>query len=169
MFRKEPHLINSWIQRDDTYYPPIQKEILSSAIDMLRPGGMIAYSTCTFSVKENEEVIQDALDRHPDIHLVSIPKCPGFSSGINMEECVRLYPHKIHGEGHFVALFQKDGDTPQKRYQNIKISLPESFKEFLNLCTFDFLKDLLSLKMKRPSGVHYNYPNRKNGAYYALV
>lgn len=161
MFRKEPHLINSWIQRDDTYYPPIQKEILSSAIDMLRPGGMIAYSTCTFSVKENEEVIQDALDRHPDIHLVSIPKCPGFSSGINMEECVRLYPHKIHGEGHFVALLQKDGDTPQKRYQNIKTSLPESFKEFLNLCTFDFSQGSFTIKNEKAIWSSLQLPEQK--------
>ena len=89
---------------------------------MLRPGGMIVYSTCTFSVKENEEVIQDALDRHPDIHLVSIPKCPGFSSGINMEECVRLYPHKIHGEGHFCGFTSKRWRYPSKKiskYKNI--------------------------------------------------
>ena len=150
-----------YIERDDTYYPPIQKEILSSAIDMLRPGGMIVYSTCTFSVKENEEVIQDALDRHPDIHLVSIPKCPGFSSGINMEECVRLYPHKIHGEGHFVALLQKDGDTPQKRYQNIKISLPESFKEFLNLCTFDFSQGSFIIKNEKAIWSPLQLPEQK--------
>lgn len=146
MFRKEPHLIHSWIERDDTYYPPIQKEILSSAVRMLKPGGMLVYSTCTFSVKENEEVVQDILDRYSDLHLVPIPKFPGFSSGIHMEECVRLYPHKIKGEGHFVALLQKEGKASQKIFKNKSSALPESFKEFLNVCSFDFSKGCFSIK-----------------------
>lgn len=146
MFRKEPHLISSWQERDDTYYPPIQKEILSCAIDMLKPGGMIVYSTCTFSTKENEEVIQDALHRHSDLHLVPIPKQPGFSSGIGMEECVRLFPHKIKGEGHFVALLQKEGNASKKVVKKENSSLPEAFKEFLKICSFDFSKGCFSIK-----------------------
>ncbi len=98
MFRKEPDLIKSWIEKDDTFYPPIQKNILNAAISMLKPGGSIVYSTC-----------------------------------INMEECVRLYPHKIKGEGHFVALLVKDGETKHK-----KIRLEPSDK--LDDCVTDFLK-----------------------------
>lgn len=146
MFRKEPHLISSWQERDDTYYPSIQKEILSCAIDMLKPGGMIVYSTCTFSTKENEEVIQDALHRHSDLHLVPIPKQPGFSSGIGMEECVRLFPHKIKGEGHFVALLQKEENASKKVVKMENSSLPEAFKEFLKICSFDFSKGCFSIK-----------------------
>ena len=131
MFRKEPHLISSWQERDDTYYPPIQKDILSCAVDMLKPGGKIVYSTCTFSIKENEEVIQDVLQRHSDLHLVPISKMPGFASGIGMEECVRLYPHKIKGEGHFVALLQKEGNASKKVVKKENSSLPEAFKEVL--------------------------------------
>ena len=48
MFRKEPDLIKSWIEKDDTFYPPIQKNILNAAVSMLKPGGSIVYSTCTF-------------------------------------------------------------------------------------------------------------------------
>lgn len=146
MFRKEPHLISSWQERDDTYYPPIQKDILSCAVDMLKPGGKIVYSTCTFSIKENEEVIQDVLQRHSDLHLVPISKMPGFTSGIGMEECVRLYPHKIKGEGHFVALLQKEGNATKKICKKENISLPESFKEFLQMCSFDFSKGCFSIK-----------------------
>lgn len=146
MFRKEPHLISSWQERDDTYYPPIQKEILSCAVDMLKPGGMIVYSTCTFSIKENEEVIQAALHRHSDLHLVPIPKQPGFLSGVGMEECVRLYPHKIKGEGHFVALLQKEGNASKKVFKKENSSLPEAFKEFLKICSFDFSKGCFSIK-----------------------
>lgn len=146
MFRKEPHLISSWQERDDTYYPPIQKDILSCAVDMLKPGGKIVYSTCTFSIKENEEVIQDVLQRHSDLHLVPISKMPGFASGVGMEECVRLYPHKIKGEGHFVALLQKEGNAPKKIGKRENISLPEYFKEFLQMCSFDFSKGCFSIK-----------------------
>ena len=146
MFRKEPHLISSWQERDDTYYPPIQKDILSCAVDMLKPGGKIVYSTCTFSIKENEEVIQDVLHRHFDLHLVPISKMPGFASGVGMEECVRLYPHKIKGEGHFVALLQKEGNATKKICKKENISLPESFKEFLKMCSFDFSKGCFSIK-----------------------
>ena len=115
MFRKEPDLIKSWIEKDDTFYPPIQKNILNATISMLKPGGSIVYSTCTFSIHENEEVIQDVLDKHPDLHLVPINKIDGMMPGVNMEECVRLYPHKIKGEGHFVALLVKDGETKHKK------------------------------------------------------
>lgn len=100
---------------------------------MLKPGGSIVYSTCTFSIHENEEVIQDVLDKHPDLHLVPINKIDGMMPGINMEECVRLYPHKIKGEGHFVALLVKDGETKHK-----KIRLEPSDK--LDDCVTDFLK-----------------------------
>lgn len=138
MFRKEPDLIKSWIEKDDTYYPPIQKEILHAAIQMLKPGGSIVYSTCTFSIHENEEVIQDILKKHPDLHLVNITKTKGMQEGIHMPECVRLYPHKVHGEGHFVALLKKEGVLQHK-----KIKLEPS--DPLNLEVTDFLK-LVQLK-----------------------
>lgn len=133
MFRKEPDLIKSWIEKDDTFYPPIQKNILNAAVSMLKPGGSIVYSTCTFSIHENEEVIQDVLDKHPDLHLVPIEKIDGMMPGINMNECVRLYPHKIKGEGHFVALLVKDGETKHK-----KTRLESNDK--LDDCVTDFLK-----------------------------
>lgn len=149
MFRKDSDLIKSWIEKDDTYYPPIQKSILDAAIQMLKPGGFIVYSTCTFSTHENEEVIQDALSKHPDLHLVPIAKTEGMQEGIHMPECVRLYPHKIKGEGHFVALLKKDGEQSTK-----KIHLePSDFysdevREFLKLVklkkgTFKIKKDKL--------------------------
>ena len=147
MFRKEPDLIKSWIQKDDSFYPPIQKEILDAAIHMLKPGGSLVYSTCTFSIHENEKVILNALNNHANVHLVNIPKQDGMASGIDMSECVRLYPHKIHGEGHFVALLKKEGssDSISKSKSNSD-SLPEDVENFLKLCklekgTFKIKKD----------------------------
>ena len=64
MFRKDRSLITSWEEKDSSYYPPLQKEILKSALKMLKPGGKLLYSTCTFAKKENEEVIQEVLDEN---------------------------------------------------------------------------------------------------------
>ena len=98
---------------------------------MLKPGGSIVYSTCTFSIHENEEVIQDVLDKHPDLHLVPINKIDGMMPGINMEECVRLYPHKIR-EKVTLSLY-----LSKMEKQNIKkIRLEPSDK--LDDCVTDF-------------------------------
>lgn len=138
MFRKEPDLIKSWIQKDDTYYPPIQKEILENAIEMLKPQGMLLYSTCTFSKKENEEVIQYILETHPEMELVNIEKIDGFAPGIPYQECVRLYPFKIQGEGHFTALLKKNGEArPIKSIQKKSKKLPEEVLTFLKLVDMD--------------------------------
>lgn len=109
MFRKEPSLIKSWMEKGNDYYAPIQKQILDDAIKMLKDGGKLVYSTCTFSEKEDEEVIEYILDKYPSLKVLPINMCQGFTNGLtaNTKNCVRLYPHKIKGEGHFVCLLQK--------------------------------------------------------------
>ena len=72
-------------------------------------GGMMLYSTCTFDEEENEGTIRRLLKEHDDLHLVPLEKQDGFQPGIGLSECVRLFPHKIRGEGHFIALLKKDG------------------------------------------------------------
>jgi NOL1/NOP2/sun family putative RNA methylase len=116
MFRKENDLIRSWLEKGNSFYAPIQKQIITSAIDMCRPGGMILYSTCTFSPKEDEEVIEYALSICPELKVLPLKKYEGFKEGLseNTRNCVRLYPHRIAGEGHFVALLQK-GDRVEKK------------------------------------------------------
>ncbi|MCD7735634.1 MAG: RsmB/NOP family class I SAM-dependent RNA methyltransferase [Lachnospiraceae bacterium] len=108
MFRKDSSLISSWEKKGPEEYAPLQKEILSCAVQMLRPGGMLLYSTCTFSEKEDEEVIADALNRYPELSLVWLEDLEGFARGISMEPCIRIYPHRVRGEGHFLALLQKE-------------------------------------------------------------
>ena len=75
---------------------------------MLRPGGQLAYSTCTFNSLENEGSIERFLAEHPDFHPVpfALPGLPAAPQGI-----LRLWPHHVRGEGHFVALLEKDGDA----------------------------------------------------------
>lgn len=128
MFRKDPSLIKSWMERDSSYYVPIQKEILKAASSLLKPGGKILYSTCTFSSEENEEVIQSLLDEDSSFSLDQLPSISGFQEGIQLKECRRLYPHKIKGEGHFAALIQKAGQSKSNKI-NKKVSMTSN-KEF---------------------------------------
>lgn len=107
MFRKDPDLIKSWQEHGPSYYAPIQKEILFQAVKMLNPGGMLLYSTCTFSREEDEDVIDWILQQCPDMELVTIPLWKGACAGMDGRPVVRLFPHHIDGEGHFAALLQK--------------------------------------------------------------
>ena len=118
MFRKQPELIKSYEDKDSDYYAPLQKQLICKAAGMLKDGGMMVYSTCTFSPKENEEVIEYVLDKYPQMKVLPVNTYDGFVCGMTEKtrNCVRLYPHKINGEGHFVALLQK-GDG---RQDNIK-------------------------------------------------
>lgn len=108
MFRKDSSLISSWIERDSSYYVPIQKSIVENAIKMLKPGGCIVYSTCTFSNREDEEIIQYALSVDPSLKVQQLPYYDGF---VQNEYGTRLFPHKVKGEGHFVSLLVKEGNV----------------------------------------------------------
>ena len=107
MFRKDPDLIKSWLGRGPEYYAPIQRQILKSAAAMLKPGGMLLYSTCTFAKLEDEDTIQWILEEEPDLELVPIESWEGACGGFDGMPVIRLFPHKIEGEGHFLALLRK--------------------------------------------------------------
>lgn len=134
MFRKEPSIMHSWQERGNQYYVTIQKSIVEHAIQMLKPGGMLVYSTCTFDPCENEDIVEYMLQLDPTLHVVSVDKYSQFCDGRseNTKDCIRIYPHKVHGEGHFVALLQKDG-IEQKSDVVFKTTCPD--EEFLNLIT----------------------------------
>lgn len=110
MFRKDKALIESWKERDSEYFSPIQKRLIQACINMLKDGGKLIYSTCTFDVREDEEIIQYALDNNSNIKLLSIEKYDGFKDA-NDGYGVKLFPHRIKGEGHYICLLQKDGNS----------------------------------------------------------
>ena len=110
MFRKDKALIESWKERDSEYFLPIQKRLIQACINMLKDGGKLVYSTCTFDVREDEEIIQYALDNNSNIKLLPIEKYDGFKDA-NDGYGVKLFPHRIKGEGHYVCLLQKDGNS----------------------------------------------------------
>lgn len=115
MFRKSEEARKSWSPEKVEQCAALQKKLLRSAIAMLRPGGLLMYSTCTFAPAEDEGNVAWTLQHFEEMHIVSLPQFPGFSEGRpewgngreDMHSCIRLWPHKIMGEGHFMALLQK--------------------------------------------------------------
>lgn len=136
MFRREPKMISYWEEQGPEYYSAIQKTLILQAADMLKPGGKMLYSTCTFSVLENEGTIQWLLENRPEMKLIPMEGYEGFSSGKNgLEQCVRIFPHRMQGEGHFLALLEKQGEAPLRKVQKKKTQkLPKEAEEFLKDC-----------------------------------
>jgi NOL1/NOP2/fmu family ribosome biogenesis protein len=89
-----------------------QRHLLAMATELVRPGGTLVYSTCTFEVEEDEEQVATLLREHPDWELVDIARRPGFDPGVSLppwatERAVRLWPHRVSGDGQFVARLQR--------------------------------------------------------------
>jgi NOL1/NOP2/sun family putative RNA methylase len=155
MFRKDPEAIEYWNCEHVNHCASMQKDILDSAYHMLKEGGIIVYSTCTFSPEENEQNIEAFLDRHPDVEPLPIEKQHGIQPGIaqwtkhNSKAVVnsaRLWPHKLKGEGHFVVKMQKTGTAPA--YDD-KLAAANIDKEQLKLYR-QFENTFLNITIERP-------------------
>jgi tRNA and rRNA cytosine-C5-methylases len=159
MFRKSPAIMKNWEQYGVEYYNKLQKEIILFAAAMLKPGGYMLYSTCTFSPEENEGTISYLLEQFPEFHVVNaIPdektqkelaiSYEGFDFGKpewadgkeELKNCIRLWPHKINGEGHFVTLLHKEGSKQAKdnttSYGKSKNTLSEEALDFFEHLKF---------------------------------
>lgn len=150
MFRKEPDMVKSWDAEMLEFCRTEQAKILEECAAMLKAGGMLLYSTCTFSPEENEKSIGDFLENHPEFHLLPIAKENGFAAGLPpYEGCARLYPHHLKGEGHFLALLQKQEIEDAKA-----VSLEEG-KWTKQMDAFaDFAKEVLT---ELPKGIYKIY------------
>lgn len=123
MFRKNPAVVDAWLEKGPEHFARLQREIIVHAADMLLPGGMLFYSTCTFSPLENEGTITHLLRERPQMEVIPMEDYEGFSPGLTHfmgEEfhesctlCRRIWPHKMAGEGHFLALLKKKGEEPE--------------------------------------------------------
>ena len=115
MFRKDPDVIGSWSSERVDFFAKQQRSIVKSAVEMLRPGGVMLYSTCTFSAEENEGTVGWLLEQNPELELLKLEPYEGFSEGKpewgggneTLSCCVRIWPHRMNGEGHFMALLRK--------------------------------------------------------------
>lgn len=159
MFRKDGDMIRSYEERGPEYYSALQKEIVDQAVRMLAPGGYLLYSTCTFSRCEDEEIILHILENHGDMSLVKLPLFQGAENGIGLDGCIRLFPHKIKGEGHFIALLQKTlqtageaggapgaGNADHKTPVPGRKAIPEELSAFLSLISKKFDETRIMIK-----------------------
>ncbi|MCR5272525.1 MAG: RsmF rRNA methyltransferase first C-terminal domain-containing protein [Lachnospiraceae bacterium] len=136
MFRKNPEAVNEWSVANVKLCADRQDEIMANAYEMLSPGGRLVYSTCTFSEEEDEGTTDRFLNRYPDMKLLSREK---------------LFPHKIKGEGHFAAVFEKEGD--KKRATNPCANGEEMSAKEVDIKLFRaFEKECLNVKL---DGVFY--------------
>lgn len=124
MFRKNQAAGEEWSQENVKLCADRQDEILDCAAVMLRPGGRLVYSTCTFAPLENEGSVSRFLERHGDFSIVPIDKeglgltdCDGVAEWgggePELKDTLRLWPHHVRGEGHFAAVLQKAGSVPE--------------------------------------------------------
>ncbi len=123
MFRKMPEATNHWSLESIAACSLMQQEILDQAVVMLKPGGVLVYSTCTFAPEEDEGSVQNFLNMHPDLELMDMPMIDGFQPGrpewvnnanSNLVKTIRLWPQYLKGEGHYVAkIRKKDGSINQ--------------------------------------------------------
>lgn len=116
MFRKNEAACAEWSLENIQLCSDRQQEILGCAASMLKPGGRIVYSTCTFAPEENEGTISRFLCMYPEFSVAACHCYEGMSHGMpewteepaeGLKSTIRLFPHKIKGEGHFVAVLQK--------------------------------------------------------------
>lgn len=115
MFRKNEEAVRQWSPENVRLCARRQDEILDSAARMLQPGGRLVYSTCTFSEEENEGSIERFIQRHPQFCI---------------KESLRLWPHRIKGEGHFVAVLEKEGHPEEVILREQKRAGKQETEEF---------------------------------------
>lgn len=159
MFRKDKKMVKAWEEHGPEYFSRIQKNIIGQAAAMLRPGGMLLYSTCTFDQRENEDIISHLLDECPEFSVQDMEEYEGFASGLpgkmgkekHLEKTVRIFPHKMHGEGHYIALLKKgegssslEGSVSNKRERKWK--LPDELKDFLKKIKIDLSASCLDIR-----------------------
>lgn len=200
MFRKEEIAVSEWSRDHVTMCARRQREILEEAAKMLKAGGIMVYSTCTFNPCENEGTISEFVKAHPEFSIIQAPVSKYFSQGRpewvkepapGLENAMRLWPHLINGEGHFVVKLQKEGTHEQSSCTNAPLSqsqikinkdIKDFFKSELSLTETaieDLVRDtvpvtfgdniyLVSSKVKSLSGLRVERPglhvavNRKN-------
>ena len=138
MFRRDSAVFRAYLGRGPEFFTGLQVGILNEAAKMLKPGGTLVYSTCTYSKVEDEGSLSEFLENHPDFNIDKIKPDFGFEESKILSGTIRLFPHKIKGEGHFVARLKKDDRAVEKNENKTKDKkkrklpkLPEELLEFL--------------------------------------
>lgn len=161
MFRKQSSMIKAWENNGVDLFVGLQRSILKEAVTMLKPGGTIIYSTCTFSKEENEQSVEYLLSLDASLHLMELPLFKGFDKGHpewgttgnqELTKCRRLWPHRIEGEGHFVAMVRKDTEeitTPVTEYVFSKERLSKEAADFIKALDYPFELSRMDVQKER--------------------
>ncbi|MGZ9582930.1 RsmB/NOP family class I SAM-dependent RNA methyltransferase [Paenibacillus marinisediminis] len=177
MFRKDPDMVRAWEREPVLTYAAMQQEILDSAAQLVKPGGRLVYSTCTFSPEENEASIARFLTKHKDYRVVPIDLNHGFASGREdwARDCIhehqweaspsaieavagtaRIWPHLVRGEGHYVAVMERLGEPVQANHSQLPPTPIEPSAPFIGVKSKRDMKKQDSRMMKtkvRPKGL----------------
>ncbi|MCG7406068.1 RsmF rRNA methyltransferase first C-terminal domain-containing protein [Paenibacillus sp. ACRRX] len=145
MFRKDPEMVKAWEREPVLSYAAMQQDILDSAAKLVAPGGRLVYSTCTFSPEENEAAIARFLTKHSDYSVVEVPLSHGMRPGrpewasdclrehdweasaeavAAVSRTIRLWPHHVKGEGHYVAVLERAGERHHRIANELSIARP---------------------------------------------
>lgn len=157
-------MTESWLRMGPKEYHKLQMEILTYGAKMVRPGGKLIYSTCTFSPEEDEGSIAWFLQEHPDFHLVEVDDdkdlcgchCidhghPEWADGNpELTKTRRLWPHHLEGEGHFAAVLCRDADSEPMGGKVTVASVPKLPAEMESF--FQFLET---------EGIHYSFDKKR--------
>ncbi len=150
MFRKDEAARGEWSQDNVKLCAERQAHILDCAAGMLKPGGTIAYSTCTFSPEEDEQAVESFLERHPEFHIKTVKKPAGLSDGVpqwgvkgqpELADTVRVWPYKTGGEGHYIAMLEKKQEAD---WEERKRTAPAYWKDRKALKDYEtFLRETI--------------------------
>ena len=146
MFRKNAdEALSEWSEENVAMCAKRQASILDGATEMLKKGGRLVYSTCTFSYSEDEGQVCDYLQKHPEMRLLKQEK---------------LYPHKVKGEGHFAALFEKAEKTGEwdTRIKIAKNSVTQKSERAYRDFEKSFFFEKFAFRLYENNGVLYELP-----------
>lgn len=162
MFRKDKKMVRAWEEHGPEFFSRLQRSIITQAAEMLKPGGMILYSTCTFDPLENEQTVEYLLESCPEFEICPMKGYEGFCEGMpeytktkseEYKKTVRIFPHRMQGEGHYLALLKKGGTTEQvpegKAVKSRQKKLPEELEVFLKDLAWETDKTRLDIREER--------------------
>ena len=140
MFRKDEEMLKDWNYKKVLNLSTTQQSLIEIAFSMLKEGGTLIYSTCSFSYEEDENVILNFLKNHDDAELINLPNNSSFYKSEALPEAIHIFPNLFDGEGQFICYIKKKGI---KKINSInKAKNTETFKGFiLNLPYIDKIKD----------------------------
>lgn len=154
MFRKDEQARKEWSGDNVRRCAARQQEILDHAAGMLRPGGRMVYSTCTFSPEEDEDGIGRFLERHPEFVVEKLNALPGLSPGRpewsegknpQLRDTFRIWPHRAEGEGHYLAVLKKGGTEDGGADKARKRKTPNYWKDKAGIRMYqEFVKTVLA-------------------------